>query len=137
MGNGVVPGLADVLNLATHADAVDLAVCGQDAHGDRNVKLVAFAVGDVVEQKGFAIGLGNAAPELPSHQGMHLGVFVDFALDFDQKTGFVQGCQMVMQVRVAAQVLVLGVGGQAGTCLARLGTFSARDTFCAFCDFGR
>ena len=91
VGDGLVPSFTNVLNFAAHTRAVNLSVGRQRTHHHGDVVLVPFAVGDVGEQKGFSIGLSDAAPELPSDQGVHFGVFVDLSLHSHQETRAVQG----------------------------------------------
>ena len=45
---------------------------------------------------------GDAAAELPAHQRMHLGVFVDRRIDAPQQAGLVETVDVVVQVGVAA-----------------------------------
>ena len=102
IGNGMVPSFADVFNFAAHAGAVNFAVRSKRTHHHGDVVLEAFAVGHIGEQKGFAIGLSNATSELPSHQGMHFSVFVDFAVHGDQHARAVKRCQMFVQIGIVA-----------------------------------
>ena len=97
---GVIPVLLDVLDLAADADAVDFAVGGQDAHRDRDVVPAAGAVDDVFEQKSLALRFRDAAAELPAHERMHLGVFVDRPLHADQQPLPLERSDMRMQVRI-------------------------------------
>ena len=75
------PGFADLLDLAAHADGVDLRRRRQRADHDRNVVFAALGVGDVGEDEGAALVLRHAADELPAHQRMQLGVLVDRGVD--------------------------------------------------------
>ena len=98
------PARVDLLERAADADAVDLAVGGEPADQHRDVVLAALAVGDVGEQERLAVLLLDAAAELPAHQRVHLGVFVDRAVDADELAGLLQRADVVVQV---------GVGGLA------------------------
>ena len=98
---GVVPFLLDVLDLAADADAVDLAVGGEDADRDRDVVAAAGAVDDVLEQESLALVFRNAAAELPAHQRVHLGVLVDRPLHANQQSVPLQGGDVRVQVRIA------------------------------------
>ena len=97
---GEIPLLLDVLDLAADAEAVDLAVGGEDADRDRNVVALPLGVGDVLEQKPLALRLRNAAAELPAHQRVHLGVLVDRPLHPHQMAVPLQRRDMRVQVGV-------------------------------------
>ena len=64
--------------------------------------MAAFGVDHVVEEEGLAVGLGNAAAELPAHQWVQLGVLVDLAVNRDEQAGAVEFGQVFVQVAVAA-----------------------------------
>ena len=96
------PGFADLLDLAAHADGVDLRRRRQRADHDRNVVFAALGVGDVGEDEGAALVLGHAADELPAHQRMQLGVLVDRGVDaLDQAGGFEIG-EMILEIEARA-----------------------------------
>jgi hypothetical protein len=101
VAQAVVPLRADVgERLHAHADAVDLRVGGEAADQHRNVVGPAAAVGHVGEQEGLAVGLRDAAAELPAHQRMHLRVFIDRRVDGGQQAGLVQRGDMLLQIVV-------------------------------------
>ena len=98
MGDRLHPGGADLIDLAAHADGVDVRRRRQRADHDRDVVLAAFGIGDVGEDKGAALVFRHAADELPAHQRMQLGVFVDRRVDaHDQAGGFEIG-QMFLEI---------------------------------------
>jgi hypothetical protein len=101
--DGVRPARADlVVSRDVHADAVDRGIRGErpDHHG--NVVIPPGGIDDVGEQERLAVALGDAAAELPAHQRMHLGVFVDRRIDAPQQARLVETVDVVVQVGVAA-----------------------------------
>src|SRR5207302_8040923 len=96
------PGLVDLLQLAAHAEAVDLAAGGKGTHHYRDIVFAPLAVGDVGEQKRPAVTLLDAAAKLPADQGVHFRVLVDRALDGDQQARLSEGFQVFVQVRIDA-----------------------------------
>jgi hypothetical protein len=64
-----------------HTHGIDRTVTGQATNQDRRVELAPFAVGDIGKQERPPVSFGDAATVLPAHQGMHLGVLVDFLID--------------------------------------------------------
>src|ERR1700722_9205080 len=92
------PGFADLLDLATHADGIDLRRRRQRADHDRDVVFAALGVGDVGEDESPAFFLGHTADELPAHQRMQLSVLVDRGVDArDQAGGFEIG-EMILEI---------------------------------------
>jgi hypothetical protein len=96
------PARADLVDRAAHAHAVDTPAGGEHGDGDGHLVTVAVAVHDVLEQERLPLGLGDAATKLPAHQRVHLGVFVDGALDADQQASGLQRGEVFTQVGVAA-----------------------------------
>src|SRR5580704_9819040 len=92
------PGFADLLDLATHADGIDLRRRRQRADHDRDVVFAALGVGDIGEHESPAFLFRHAADELPAHQRMQLGVLVDRGVDArDQAGGFEIG-EMILEI---------------------------------------
>src|SRR5712692_120493 len=91
-----------LLQVAAHAEAVDLPAGGKRADHDRYVVLVPLAVGDVGEQERLPVPLLDAAAKLPADQRVHFRVLVDRALDRDQQACFPERFQVLVQVRIAA-----------------------------------
>ena len=60
----------------------------------------ALAVDDVGEQEGLAVLLFDAAAELPAHQRVHFGIFVDRPIDLDQQSRLVQRADVIVQVGI-------------------------------------
>ena len=103
VGNGLAPSFANVCNVAAHAHTVNFAGGRQCAHHHRDAVFFTFAIHHVGKQKCLAIGLGDAAPKLPAHQGVQFGVFVNRTVNGDQQTLAVKFCQVLVQVGVAAR----------------------------------
>jgi hypothetical protein len=103
-----LPALADILDLAIHADGVDFRRAGID--GDRDAALEAFAarIGHVLEQESLALVLLQAA-ELPAHQRHQLRVLVDRHGDARELVVLLQVLQMRAQVLQVRLALGLGV----------------------------
>ena len=60
---------------------------------------MAGAVDHVLEQKSLALGLRNAAAELPTYKRVHLGIFVDWTLDAE-KAVLLHAAIMRLQVSI-------------------------------------
>ncbi len=99
IGDGAVPGLADLLQRHAHADRVNARRGGERAHHHRHVVAPALRVDDVGEHERLAVVLGDAAQELPAHERMQLGVLVDRAVHMDQQSLPLQLLQMVLEVQ--------------------------------------
>src|SRR5205814_9781642 len=67
------------LQVAAHAEAVDLPAGGKRADHHRNVVLAPLAVDDVGEQERLPVPLLDAAAKLPADQRVHFRVLVDRA----------------------------------------------------------
>ena len=103
IGDGVIPFGLDVGERRTHADAVDFRIGGNGADHHRHVVFAAEPVGDVGEQEGLALGLVDAADELPAHQRMHFGVLVDGPVDSAQQPALFQRGDMLVQIGIVSR----------------------------------
>ena len=92
------PGLADVLDRPPHADGINPRRRRQRADRHRHVVAAAFAVRDVGEQKCAALVFAQAALELPAHQRMQLGVFVDRPVDAREQALGLEPRQMLLEI---------------------------------------
>ena len=101
VGDRPAPPPTDLVLFHAHADAVDRAIGRERADNDRDVVGPALAVGDVREQERLALGLRDAAAELPADQRMHLGVLVDGLVDPQQQPGLVKRGEMFLKVGIA------------------------------------
>jgi len=95
---GEIPFRFDVLNLAADAEAVDFAIGGENPDRHRDVIAAALAVNNALEKEALALGFRDAAAELPAHERMHLGIFVDRALHPDQQPLLLQGSDMCVEI---------------------------------------
>ncbi len=103
ISDGVRPARADlVVARDIHADAIDRGVRRERPDHYGNVVMPPGGIDDVGEQERLAVALRDAAAELPAHQRMHLGVFVDRRIDAPQQAGLVETVDVVVQVGVAA-----------------------------------
>src|SRR5260370_22180466 len=96
----MIPFRRDIIDVAADADAVDLAIGSEDPYRNRNVVASAGAVDHVLEQEPLALRFRNAAAELPAHQSVHLGVFVDWPLHAEKQAIAFQGSDVGVQVRI-------------------------------------
>src|SRR5262249_24413992 len=101
--HGPRPGLVDLVERAAHADAVDLAACGERADHDRNVVLPLLAVDDAAEEKRLAVRRLDTAAELPADQGGHLGVLVARPVDRHEETRAIERLEVLVEVGIAAR----------------------------------
>ena len=92
------PGLADLFDPPSHADRVNPGRRRQRADRDRNVVTAAVGIDHIGEQEGAPRVLGEAALELPAHQRMQLGVFVDLPLDPHQQPRGFEPRQMLLEI---------------------------------------
>ena len=106
VGDGVVPFGLNLIHRRLHADGIDFAIGGDGADHHGHVVFAPEAIHDIGEQKGLALGLVDAAHELPAHQRMQLAVLVDGPIHLHQQTRRAQRIEVVMQVAVAPLVLV-------------------------------
>ena len=95
---------ADVVERLAEADAIDLAVRREARHQHGGVVAAALGVGRLREQERLALGLRDAAAELPAHQRVHLGVFVDRLVDDDQQALARERQHVLVQVGIAARM---------------------------------
>jgi hypothetical protein len=111
--DGVEPGRTDFLDRAAHTDGVNRGRGRKRADRDRDVIAPALGIDDVGEQERAAIGLGDAADELPAHQGMKLGVLVDRTIDPHQQPGLVERGEMLLEIerRAAGGSAAKGLNG--------------------------
>ena len=70
VGDGVVPFGLDLIHRRLHADGIDFAIGGDGADHHGHVVFAAQTIHDIGEQEGLALGLVDAAHELPAHQRM-------------------------------------------------------------------
>ena len=120
----LVPGGADLLDRAAHADRIDLRRGRQRADRDRHVEAASIGADDVGEQEGAALILIEAALELPAHQRVEFGVLVDLAIDAHQESGGFEPRQVVLEVGRRAAAL-----GRLGRLIrALIGRVKHRDT---------
>ena len=101
--DGARPARADlVVARDIHADTVDRGIRRErpEHHGD--VVMPSGRINDVGEQERLAVALRDTAAELPAHQRMHLGVFVDRRIDAPQQAGLFETVDVVVEVGVAA-----------------------------------
>jgi hypothetical protein len=105
IGDGVIPLGLDILELGVHADAVDFRIGGDSADHHRHVVFAPERVGDVGEQKRFALALLHATDELPAHQRMQFGILIDGPVDGVHEAALFQRLQMLVKISVAARGL--------------------------------
>ncbi len=98
IGDGVHPGIADVLDRPPHADGIDFRRGRERADRDWRVVAAALAVGDVGKDERAPFVLPQAALKLPTHQRMQLGVLVDRPIDATEKTRRFEPRQMLLKV---------------------------------------
>jgi len=98
IGDGLHPGVADLLDRAPHADGIDFRRGRQRADRHRRVIAPASPVRHMREQKRPPLRLGQAALELPAHQRVQLGVLVDRPVDAPEQAGRLEPCQMLLKV---------------------------------------
>src|SRR6185312_13311797 len=68
----------------------------------REIVFAAARIGDVGKEKRLALGLGEPADKLPAHQGVHLGILVDRAVDLDKEAAFLERGEMLVEVGIGA-----------------------------------
>src|SRR5579862_8005641 len=102
IGARLLPLSANRIHRAAQTEGVDPTAGRKGPYHDGHGVLVAGAIHDVLEQEGLALGLGDAASELPAHQRMELGVLVDGALHADQQAGSFESVQVVVEVRISS-----------------------------------
>jgi hypothetical protein len=91
------PRGADLRNLRdVHSDAIDFRIGRQSPHDHRHVVSPTGRIDDVGKQKGLPIVFSDAAPELPSHQWMHFGIFVNGRIDPVEQSGLVKAIDVLM-----------------------------------------
>src|SRR5262249_49906023 len=83
------------------------------ADRDREIIAAAGAVDHVGEQERAARALGEAALELPAHQGMQLGVLVDRTVDAHEQTARLERGEMGLEIEPR------GAAGGSGSARAR------------------
>jgi hypothetical protein len=81
IGDGVRPRRLDLRGWPSHADGIDARRGRERADHHRHVVLATRAIGHVGEQESAARVFLQPALELPAHERMQLGVFVDRAID--------------------------------------------------------
>ena len=86
--------------VAAHAQEIDGLAAGQRAHHHGEVELAPAGVGDVGEVPSLALLVGDAAPVLPAHQRVQLGVLVDGLVDAAQVPRLFEHSEMLMQICV-------------------------------------
>jgi len=96
------PRFADLLDLAAHADGINLRRRRQRADHDWDVVFAALGVGDVGEDESAALGLRHAADELPAHQRMQLGILVDRCVDARHQAGGFEIGEMILEIEARA-----------------------------------
>ena len=94
------PARIDLFEWAADADPVDLAIGCKPADQDRYVVLASLAVGHIGEEERFAILLLDAAAKLPTHQRVHLGIFVDRTVDLDQQSCLIERSEMIVEIGI-------------------------------------
>ena len=107
------PG-ADLLHFHAHAHRVDLRRRCQGTHGDGHPVRLAAGTGDTGKEKRRALRLPESALKLPPDQGMQFGVLVDGPIDPAQQTARLQGCQVILEVRIAGVLLTHRITSMAG-----------------------
>jgi hypothetical protein len=105
-GQRLYPGGADLVERAAEAKAIDFRIGSEPGDEDGDIVTGGFAIGGLREQECSPVGLGDTAAILPTHQRMHLGIFVDRLIDDDQQPGAVQGQHMIVQIGIAALAAV-------------------------------
>ena len=105
IGNGLDPGLADLLERLGETDAIDFSVRRQARHQDGDIEAPALGIRRLGEQECLALRLGNAAAILPAHQWVHFCVFVDRLVDDDEQPRARKRENVLVQVGVVARML--------------------------------
>src|SRR5262249_9650201 len=124
LGDGLDPGLPDLVERLAEAEAVDVAVRRQagDQHG--YVEATALGIRRLGKEEGLAFRLWNAAAILPAHQGVHFGVFVDRLVDDDEQPRARKREDVLVQVGIAARMLgrPVAVAFERAQCAPRFAT---------------
>src|SRR5262249_42282963 len=97
------PRRPDLIERHAHADAVHLAARRQSRGEDGGIEAGPVAVGRLSEQECLAVLLLDAAAKLPAHQRMHLGVFVDRLVHYDEQPLAREPAHVIVQVGIAAR----------------------------------
>ena len=100
MGQRVGPEVGNLVHRALQPNGVHLWRRRQRGHRHRHVVAAAVTVGHVLEQEGLALGLGEAAAELPAHQRVHFRILVDGMPDAQQQSGGLQVGQVFLKVGI-------------------------------------
>ena len=105
LGDGLDPGLPDLVERLAEAEAVDVAVRRQAGNQHGYVEATSLGIRRLGKEEGLAFRLGNTAAILPAHQGVHFGVFVDRLVDDDEQPRARKREHVLVQVGIAARML--------------------------------
>jgi hypothetical protein len=105
LGDGLDPGLPDLVERLAEAEAVDVAVRRQAGNQHGYVEATALGIRRLGKEEGLAFRLGNTAAILPAHQGVHFGVFVDRLVDDDEQPRARKREHVLVQVGIVARML--------------------------------
>jgi hypothetical protein len=102
MGNGLLPRRANIFHLLAHADRINPRRGRERAHHHGHVVAPPLGIDDMGEQEGAPFVFRHAAEELPAHQRMQLGVFVDRPVHPDKQALALQLGEMLLEIEPGA-----------------------------------